>query len=140
MYQLTYSSISSEGLKLEDLNNILEEAKSKNTKMDISGCLIHHNEYFVQIIEGNKRDVLEIFEKIKDDSMHHSIKLLWENIIDKRYFVEWNMAYYRPKDNDAQSFVENILMLSDYSDKSTSSLLSFWAEIAKILRLQLINK
>ena len=140
MYQLTYSSISSDGLRLEDLNNILEEAKAKNASMNISGCLIHHNETFVQILEGNKQHVLEIFEKIKNDSRHHTIKLLWDNSIDQRYFVEWNMAFYRPKDNDSQSFVENILMLSEYSDKSTSALLSFWAEIGKVLRSNLLKR
>ena len=140
MYQLTYSSISSDGLRLEDLNNILEEAKAKNASMNISGCLIHHNETFVQILEGNKQHVLEIFEKIKNDNRHHTIKLLWDNSIDQRYFVEWNMAFYRPKDNDSQSFVENILMLSEYSDKSTSALLSFWAEIGKVLRSNLLKR
>ena len=40
MYQLTYSSISKEGLIVEDLENILETAKSINFQNDISGCLV----------------------------------------------------------------------------------------------------
>ena len=140
MYQLTYSSISRQGLKLEDFENILETAKEKNFVKNITGCLIYHNGYFVQILEGAKEDVVEIFEEIKNDNRHHTVQLLWDNDVDNRLFEEWNMAFYRPSDIDAKLFVENLLLLSDYSDKSTSSLLSFWAEIGKVLRRDSLSK
>lgn len=140
MYQLTYSSISRQGLKLEDLENILETGKSKNFVKNISGCLVHHNGYFVQILEGAREDVLEIFENIKNDNRHHTIQLLWDNDVASRLFEDWNMAFYRPLDIEAKLFVENLLLLSDYSDKSTSSSLSFWAEIGKVLRRDSLSK
>ena len=139
MYQLTYSSIARLGLKIDDLENILKEANATNSTMKISGCLIYHNEIFVQILEGAEKDVREVFEKIKNDDRHHSIKLLWDNQTDSRTFEEWNMAFYRADEKSGKLFIENLLLLSDYSDKSTSSLLSFWAEIGKILRVNMSN-
>lgn len=69
MYQLTYSSISTNGLNLKDLNSIPEKAKTTNFEMNISGCLIHHNQHFVQILEGNKQDVLNVFRRIQMTSV-----------------------------------------------------------------------
>ena len=62
------------------------------------------------------------------------MNLLWENDVDQRVFSDWNMAYYRTDDNSSKQFVENLLMLSEYSEISSSSILSFWAEVSKILR------
>lgn len=134
MYQLNYRSIAREGLELKDLDDILEEAVAENSKRNITGCLIYHNKSFVQILEGEKKDVLHIYDKIKNDPRHYSVTLLWENPVENRFFQEWNMAYYRPKDKNMIQFVDNLVMLSELSDRSSNSLLSFWGNVRKILR------
>lgn len=134
MYQLNYHSISISGLGIGDLENILEEAISTNSAKNISGCLIYHNKRFVQILEGSKRDVLQVYKNIMADKRHHSVTLLWENDIENRFFEEWNMAFYRPDDEDLKRFVNNLVLLAEFSDKSSGSLLSFWATVSKILR------
>ncbi|GGG50655.1 BLUF domain-containing protein [Bizionia arctica] len=133
MYQLNYHSISRPGLNLKDLDDILETANIENSKRNISGCLIYHNNRFVQILEGKKKDVLEVFEKIKTDKRHHTVTLLWENQVDKRFFSEWHMAYYRPDDENLKLFLNNLLLLSELSDRSSSSLMSFWSTVREIL-------
>ncbi|MCK0162027.1 BLUF domain-containing protein [Allomuricauda sp. F6463D] len=133
MYQLNYHSISQPELSHKELDNILETAIKVNSAKDITGCLIYHNNHFVQILEGNKNDVLEVFEKIQADDRHHTVTVLWENSIDKRYFPKWNMAYHQPNHDNIIQFVNNLLLLSELSDRSTSSLLSFWATVRKIL-------
>ena len=71
MYQLNYHSISRPGLGLEDFDNILEEAIAVNSTRNITGCLIYHNDRFVQILEGRKKDVLHVYGKIGGDKRHH---------------------------------------------------------------------
>ncbi len=122
------------GLELKDLDDILEEAIAENSARNISGCLIYHDSSFVQILEGKKKDVLEVYEKIKTDKRHHSVTLLWENNVENRFFAEWNMAYYRPNDKNMKQFVNNLILLSELSDRPSSSLLSFWGNVRKILR------
>lgn len=136
MYQLNYRSTSKNDLKPQDLENILERANTVNTSRNISGCLIYYNNSFVQILEGDKKDVLDIYHKIKMDKRHDEVTLLWENQVENRFFEEWNMAYYRPEDKDVKQFVNNLLLLSDLSERSSSSLLSFWATVRKILRAE----
>ncbi|MBO3099953.1 BLUF domain-containing protein [Gelidibacter pelagius] len=134
MYQLNYRSTSRPGLGFEDLEAILEEAIATNSARNISGCLIYHNDSFVQILEGNKEDVLQVYEKIKADDRHHTVTLLWKNHVDHRFFEEWHMAYYRPDDKNVKEFVNDLLLLSELTDKPSSSLLTFWASVQKILR------
>ena len=133
MYQLNYHSISKLELSFEDLDNILAKAISVNSEKNITGCLIYHNNRFVQILEGEKKDVLNVYQKIKADKRHHTVTLLWENSIDNRYFPEWNMAFHQPNHTNIIEFVNNLLLLSKLSDRSTPSLLSFWATVRKIL-------
>lgn len=134
MYQLNYHSISRPGLDLGDLDDILEEAIAVNSARSISGCLIYHNDRFVQILEGRKKDVLQVYEKIRADQRHHTVTLLWDNQVESRFFEEWNMAFYRPGNEDVKQFVNNLVLLSEFSEISTGSLLSFWASVRKILR------
>lgn len=133
MYQLNYRSKSRPGLELKDLEDILEEAIATNLARNISGCLIYHNNSFVQILEGRKKDVLHVYEKIKADKRHHTVTLLWENHVDNRFFSEWNMAYYQPDDKNVKQFVNDLLLLSELSDRPSSSLLTFWTTVRKIL-------
>ena len=48
---------------------------------------------FLQCLEGDKEDVIEIFEKIKLDERHDSIVELIEENDGKRYFPNWWMGY-----------------------------------------------
>ena len=133
MYQLNYHSKSKSELTFTHLENILETAVTVNAEKDISGCLVYHNNNFVQILEGEKKDVLDVFEKIKTDKRHFDVCLLWENHVDKRYFKRWDMAFYKPDDKFASQFVENLVLLSTFSEKSSGSLMSFWGHVRRIL-------
>ena len=134
MFQLNYRSEATPDLDREELQNILTVAKEKNAQRDISGCLIFHKNCFVQILEGKKEDVLQLYEKIKEDDRHNNITLLWENEVENRYFPDWNMAYYNPEDKNLRLYLDNMLLLSELSIRSSASLLSFWASVRTILR------
>ena len=140
MYQLNYRSIARPGLTLEDLDQILETAMSFNQKRNITGCLIYHQQSFVQILEGDKNDILEIYEKIKADERHRNVTLLWDNHTQKRFFEEWSMAFYNPNSKDMQQFVNNMLLLSEFSNKSSGSLYSFWETVRRILNGDTIDE
>lgn len=133
MYQLNYRSQARAGFETEDLDELLSKASSANSALNISGCLIYHNGFFVQILEGNKEDVVQLFEKIVKDRRHHNVKILSENFVEKAFFSEWNMAYYEPNDQSIRQFVYNMISIAELSDKSTQSLQTFWAEVRKVL-------
>ncbi|MFC6267989.1 BLUF domain-containing protein [Frigoriflavimonas asaccharolytica] len=134
IYQLNYRSRSRPDLELNELDEILVLSKTKNTAKNITGCLIYHDGSFVQILEGDKKLVQDLYRKIEADPRHEDVILLWEAPVDKRYFTEWNMAYYIPTETNVVQFVNNMLLLSEFSDRSSASLLSFWSNVRKILR------
>ncbi len=144
MYQLTYRSISQPNLGTVHLDNILEEARTRNLDKNVTGCLVYHKERFVQVLEGTKKDVQKIYDKIKKDPRHHSMTLLWEGPAEKRYFSEWTMAFYRYDQNKKSAIIEkrfenNLLLLSQFSDRSSAAMLTFWGTIRKFLTDKISN-
>jgi hypothetical protein len=137
MFQLTYHSIAQPDLGMGDLDGILEEARTENFRRNITSCLVYHNARFAQILEGRKRDVLEVYAKIRTDHRYHRVTLLWEGEVAERYFEEWSMAFRQNstsrRTDKERNFVSNMRLLSEFSDKSSGSLLSFWATIRKLL-------
>lgn len=79
-----------------------------------------------------KIDVISIYNKVKKDSRHHDLTLLWECEIEKRHFDKWNMLYHMPTVENHKQYVNNLEFLSDLSDKSTAALLTCWAAVRKI--------
>ena len=49
MYELLYNSTAAKDLKEEDISNILETSREFNLKNNLSGCLVFHNNKFIQI-------------------------------------------------------------------------------------------
>ena len=123
MFQLTYQSKISPELTIDEIENILIDARKKNHAREITGCLVYFEESIVQILEGEEEDVLQLFEKI-----------LWEGPSRRRYFPKWDMALYAPVDDSEyydskEAFVTNMTLLADLSKKTTSALLSFWSTV-----------
>ncbi|MCK7591666.1 BLUF domain-containing protein [Subsaxibacter sp. CAU 1640] len=133
MYQLNYRSKAAPNLTQEDINNILNTATTVNEEKNITGCLIYHNDSFVQILEGKKEDVLDVYEKIKNDPRHYDVHLLWENNVNGRYFEEWSMAFHNPENKGIQLFINNLLIFSEITDRSSGSLYSFWGNVRRVL-------
>lgn len=132
MHQLSYHSKATKTITEKELKEILAVASYKNGLANISGCLIFHNNCFVQILEGARLDVISIYNKIKKDVRHYDLTLLWECEVEKRHFDQWNMLYHMPTVENRKQYVNNLEVLSDLSDKSTAALLTFWAAVRKI--------
>lgn len=133
IYQLTYKSKAVSEISKENLQDILKTADLHNKERNITGCLLYYNGYFSQILEGNKEDVLYIYNKIVQDSRHENVELLWDGETDKRYFPNWNMSFFSPETQSETLYVNNYIMLSQFSDVSSGSTLSFWSAVQKII-------
>ena len=70
--------------------------------MGLSGFLLCINEdyfseiingIFLQVLEGEKEDVLKLYDIIKKDKRHHDLVLVTEGVSLKRMFDNWKMGY-----------------------------------------------
>lgn len=101
LYYLIYVSKAAKLMDEDDLTAILELSKARNSKAGITGMLLYikgpilnnSTGNFIQVLEGREDDVKKLFNRIKVDTMHHSIVLVAESTIEKRNFSNWLMAF-----------------------------------------------
>ncbi len=93
MYELLYISVAPQGLSESELMNVLKEARVKNQKLGITGMLVYHKREIMQILEGEKDIVKELFQTIQADDRHTSVEVFYEGEIEARAFAEWSMAF-----------------------------------------------
>jgi len=117
----------------DDLLRLLDRARSKNEAHQITGMLLYvqdqANGRFVQVLEGTKAEVKEIYQNIKQDSRHHHVTIISEGSIVARNFETWNMGFETMKAEELQArpghFELNEDFLKQKSVQKFNSALSF---------------
>jgi len=109
MYRILYTSSSTKNFEDNELEEILEKSRINNQKKDVTGLLIVKGRTFLQCLEGEKDNVLSIYEKISNDERHTNIIDLYEEDIDERLFPKWSMGY------------KNVKYLSDFKSEKLKS-------------------
>ena len=95
LVELLYCSISvAPQLSNVDIGQLLASARRRNLAEGVTGMLIYHRGEFVQILEGRKQSVENLYEKFIDtDSRHTRINKEQQNPISHRRFNEWSMGF-----------------------------------------------
>jgi hypothetical protein len=94
-YYIFYQAV--ESAIFEDRENgieiLLQNAREKNKRLDITGMLLHIEGSFIQYIEGEEVSVKELFKAIEKDSRLAAIKVIDSGNAKNRIFINWEMAY-----------------------------------------------
>lgn len=122
IYRIAYVSTSCDCFKLDDICNIVERSKINNTKENITGILLYCNKYFLQILEGERKSVEKLFDKISIDCKHDSIIKIQEGNIKQRNFPNWSLAF--------KSYNQELKNLDDFNNKE------FYCYVNKQLNLE----
>ncbi len=93
LYELIYTSLAVREMTKEDLNNILTVARDENKRLRITGILLYQNRTFIQLLEGEKEAVCELYKTIQNDDRHTRVTTFWEAPIESRNFAQWSMAF-----------------------------------------------
>ncbi|QLE01967.1 BLUF domain-containing protein [Galbibacter sp. BG1] len=124
-FELCYYSTEAKDLRTEDFKHILEAANRFNKEHNISGCLIYHNGHFMQLLEGPKEIIEDLYEHIKQDKRHRKIHLMFSGFKSGRIFKEWSMAFIEQPSvfsmhnlNDFKLLNVDILMMLDKNSKT----------------------
>ena len=91
--QLIYVSKLDCNLAINNLSAIFEKASKKNKSRDITGFIVYNGKYFLQVIEGNKDTVNNLYGNIVQDERHTDILLLGTKDLENRDFEDWNLGY-----------------------------------------------
>jgi len=90
--QLIYVSVRTENCTDEEIQKILEASNRKNGDKDITGVLLYSQTKFLQVLEGEKDEILGLYDMIKKDDRHKNLIMISLAPIQKRYFPSWQMG------------------------------------------------
>jgi len=110
MYQFCYASesTSSKADLLQDLTDILKEARDFNHPNQITGVLYFADGHFFQCLEGECLVLKALLtERLSKDSRHKNIKLFETKEIEQRTFGDWSMKYIS-KRSSIQQFCQEM--------------------------------
>lgn len=99
MHYLIYVSQAKKPMDTAELEGLLSFSRKWNAAKGLTGMLIYRYSsdadrgYFIQMLEGDEREVGALFDKIKRDKRHHTIVPLGKGEIEARMFSEWAMGF-----------------------------------------------
>lgn len=74
------------------LNEILDQSRRNNPALGITGLLCVSDRLFIQVIEGGRDEVCDLFNAIVRDERHEKVRLLIYEEIAERRFANWTMG------------------------------------------------
>lgn len=113
LYQLVYKSKRKTNCDEREIQKILASCEKNNPSRNITGILLHSDDIFIQYLEGDK-DIIKLYDAIKDDSRHQSPVLLSYGPLKERIFPSWHMGYKKLSKDKI-----NFLTQANSNDKNT---------------------
>ncbi len=111
LVRLLYASRSAAPLTASLVDSLLERSRVNNPRQGITGILCFSEELFIQVLEGGRDEVCELFNAIVRDDRHRNVRILLYEEIRERRFGSWTMG----KVNIARV---NASLLLKYSEKA----------------------
>ena len=93
IHQLIYVSRPTTAITEAELVDILTQSQYKNIRLDLSGLLVFHDGKFMQLLEGGKKEVDELFATIRRDPRHTDVKVVLETDCYHRCMPSWVMGF-----------------------------------------------
>ncbi len=76
----------------ETIEAILHECRSRNPESGITGVLCYGGGIFLQVIEGGRMAISQLYNQIQRDARHKDVVLLNYEEITERRFAGWTMG------------------------------------------------
>ena len=92
LVRLMYASRAIEPVRPDTLNAILKKSTHNNPSVGITGVLCFSGEIFLQVLEGGRSQVSELYNRIAQDPRHRDVVLLSYEEIEERSFAGWAMG------------------------------------------------
>ena len=92
LVQLLYASRPAPALAASQIESILEQSRRNNPRLGVTGILCFTSEVFIQVLEGGRDEVCELFNGIVRDDRHRDVRLLVYDEVSERSFSNWTMG------------------------------------------------
>lgn len=92
LVRLMYVSRAVPSVDQEALHAILKKSKANNPKIGVTGLLCYSEGIFLQVLEGGRSAVNQLYNRIAADPRHTNVELLTYEEIGERRFASWSMG------------------------------------------------
>jgi hypothetical protein len=92
LVRLLYSSRSSGSPDPKLLDDILAQSRRNNPSIGVTGLLCISGDTFIQVLEGGRDEVCDLYNAIVRDGRHTQVRLLVFEEITERRFGAWTMG------------------------------------------------
>lgn len=93
-YKLVYISNANNDLLATELYDIIKISTINNRKLGISGMLFFKSGMFMQVLEGDKDTIVNLYyNHIVHDNRHHDCKVVIEGYDNRKTFERWDMHF-----------------------------------------------
>jgi len=87
-----YASRATAPLSPAQVASILAQSRHNNPPRGITGILCFTDDIFIQVLEGGRDEVCELFATIVRDDRHTGLRILTYEEIPERRFGHWSMG------------------------------------------------
>ena len=93
LVRLLYASRAAAPLTTPVVESILAQSRAHNPKLGITGILCYSHDLFLQVLEGSRDAVCELYNTIVRDERHDHVRILSYEEIAERRFGNWTMGH-----------------------------------------------
>ncbi len=92
LVRLLYASRAAAPLTEGVIDSILDQSRRNNPALGVTGVLCFSEDVFIQILEGGREEVCDLFNAIVCDPRHGKVRILVYEEIPERRFGGWTMG------------------------------------------------
>ena len=92
LVRLLYASRAVPAIDHEELVTILRQSKAHNPTVGVTGVLCFSGGIFLQVLEGGRSAVNQLYNRIATDPRHRQVELMVYEEIGERRFAGWSMG------------------------------------------------
>lgn len=100
---------------------ILSVARRENERNALTGVLLFNRNYFLQCLEGGRREVTATFCRIAADPRHGNVTLVSTQDIDVRDFPDWTMGYVASTSPQVNALLREFVPTHDFNPQALSA-------------------
>jgi hypothetical protein len=92
LVRLLYASRAVDGNLSDTVQNIMQQSRDYNPQHGITGILCHSDQVFMQVLEGGREAINNLYSHILRDPRHTDVILLDYEEISQRRYAGWTMG------------------------------------------------
>ena len=107
LHEVLYVSTLAPGAPLQVVAQITAKARPANVAAGITGLLIFDGMRFCQQIEGPRREVLALTQRVLQDRRHIQVEIRRHGLLEARRFNRFALGYADMENADVLAYMEN---------------------------------